>query len=153
MTTIEDAHSKLGGSRFRSSSQPKIHTPKAEIVDQPSPAESGHIGATPVGPAVRTELPLQLLKVEQPPISATSNNPALKECVAACILGLSDETLKKWRQRGIGPNYVQYGPDGAVRYLLSNLMEFRANHRIKTRHMPKIIEVREAPKAKHRKGS
>lgn len=112
--------------------------------------ESDAIRVLPVGPAVRTELPLQLLEVERPPISATDNNPALKECVAACILGLSDETLKKWRQRGIGPNYIQYGPDGVVSYLLSDLMEFRANHTIKTRPMPKTIEVRKASKTKHR---
>jgi hypothetical protein len=43
---------------------------------------------------------------------------------AAEILGLSEETLKKWRQRGgNGLSFLRY-PDGAVRYRLSTITKF-----------------------------
>jgi hypothetical protein len=83
------------------------------------------------GPTQRTELPGRYLKLEQPPISAFDDNPVFDENAAATILGLSPETLKKWRQRNIGPDYIQYGPAGPVRYTLNALMEFRATYTIK----------------------
>ena len=50
---------------------------------------------------------------------------------AGRILGRTDECLKKWRQRDQGPDYIQYGQNGVVRYELSALMAFRAEHRVK----------------------
>jgi hypothetical protein len=44
--------------------------------------------------------------------------------------------LKKWRQRNQGPDYVQYGPDGPVRYELDALMAFRARHRVRAKPKP-----------------
>lgn len=82
-------------------------------------------------PTQRTELPGRYLPLEQPPISAFDDNPVFDENAAATILGLSAETLKKWRQRNIGPDYIQYGPAGPVRYTLNALMAFRAAYTVK----------------------
>jgi predicted site-specific integrase-resolvase len=39
---------------------------------------------------------------------------------AALILGISEQTLRHWRQRGFGPRYVKYGKarNAPVRYRL-----------------------------------
>ncbi len=42
---------------------------------------------------------------------------------AAAFLNFSPETVKKWRQRKIGPAYVK-GETGAVRYRLSVLLQY-----------------------------
>jgi hypothetical protein len=55
----------------------------------------------------------------------------LGTCGAAKILSVGVELLKKWRQRDQGPDYVQYGPGGPVRYELDALMAFRALHRVR----------------------
>jgi hypothetical protein len=47
------------------------------------------------------------------------------------ILGKSVECLKKWRQRGKGPEYIQYEVGGSVHYVLSALIEFRQTHTIR----------------------
>jgi len=70
--------------------------------------------------------------IEQPPVSAFDDNPVFNELGAATILGVSAETLKKWRQRNIGPDYIQYGTSGPVPYELNSLMAFRAVHTVVT---------------------
>ena len=55
-------------------------------------------------------------------------NPVVNECGAAGLLGVSQELLKKWRQRGFGPNYIPYGENGPIRYELNELTEFREVH-------------------------
>ena len=112
--------------------------------------EIGRAQAVPIGAAHRTPLYSCILELEREPISAIDDNPALNERGAAVILGLSEVLLKKWRQRGIGPNYLQYGVNGAVRYLLNDLMHFRAEHTIKTRSMPETVESRRLPRSKGR---
>jgi hypothetical protein len=82
-------------------------------------------------PVKRTELPGTYLKLEQPPISAFNDNPVLNEIGAAQFLGLSTEQLKKWRQRNLGPDYIQYGPGGPVRYAIKALVDFRDAHTVK----------------------
>ena len=47
---------------------------------------------------------------------------AITEIEAAERLGLSVATLRQWRYRGRGPNFVRFGR--AVRYLPSDLDEF-----------------------------
>ena len=42
---------------------------------------------------------------------------------AAVILAISVDTLKKWRVRLKGPNFVRYH-DGAIRYKLSTVMRY-----------------------------
>jgi hypothetical protein len=77
-----------------------------------------------------TQVPAIYLTVERPPISTYDDNPVFDERGAAAFLGLRPETLKKWRQRNQGPDYIQYGPAGAVRYELDTLKAFRAAHRV-----------------------
>jgi hypothetical protein len=83
--------------------------------------------------AFRKEIPEMLLSYEPQPVSAYCNNPVLDERGAAAFLGLSQDLLKKWRQRSYGPNYIQYGKNGPVRYEFNELTEFRAFHRVQLR--------------------
>jgi hypothetical protein len=46
---------------------------------------------------------------------------------AAILLGVSKDTLKKWRVRKRGPRYYKYH-DGAIRYSLADLNQYFADH-------------------------
>jgi hypothetical protein len=70
------------------------------------------------------------------PLIAINDNPVFDVYAAARILGFSAERLKKWRQRNQGPDYIQYVPNGEVRYELSALMAYRAAHRVKVGSKP-----------------
>jgi hypothetical protein len=78
----------------------------------------------------RTQIPGVYLSIERPPVSAFDDNPVFNESGAAKLLGVSAECMKKWRQRNQGPDYLQYGRGGPVRYEMNALMEFRAVHRV-----------------------
>jgi len=57
------------------------------------------------------------MELEPPrPLSAINDDPVFNTRAAATIIGVSYEQMKKWRQRGQGPRYYQYGEDGPVRY-------------------------------------
>jgi hypothetical protein len=71
------------------------------------------------------------LTVEPPPISTYDDNPIFDARGAAAYLALSTECLKKWRQRDQGPEYIQFGPVGPIRYEWDTLKAFRAAHRVK----------------------
>jgi hypothetical protein len=86
--------------------------------------------SAPVAPAVHRELPATLLKLEPKPLSAYDDNPVLDPVSAACFVGVTEDTLKKWRYRQQGPDYIQYGPNGAVRYELKDLMAFRDRYKV-----------------------
>ena len=75
--------------------------------------------------ATRCEIPATLLDLEPQPLSANDDDPVFNERSAAFFLGVSPDCLKKWRQRKPGPDYLQYGANGPVRYLLSDLQSFR----------------------------
>ena len=80
----------------------------------------------------RSVLPGRYLTLEKLPISAFDDNPVFfNEVGAAKIVGVSAEVLKKWRQRNMGPDYIQYGSEGPVRYEFNTLMEFRATRAVK----------------------
>jgi hypothetical protein len=83
------------------------------------------------GAAQRRELPGKYLTLEQRPISVFDDNPVFNEFGVAKLVGVSAEVLKKWRQRNMGPDYIQYGPAGPVRYEFNALMAFRASHAVK----------------------
>ena len=87
--------------------------------------------AVSVGPAQRREIPATLLKLEPRPLSAYDDNPVFDERSAALFVGVSADCLKKWRQRKQGPDYIQYGPNGAVRYELNALQNFRDRHTVR----------------------
>jgi hypothetical protein len=76
------------------------------------------------------------LSVEHLPLLAYDDNPVFNQYGAAEILGVTAQCLKKWRQRNQGPDYLQYGGGGPVRYELSALMEFRAVNRVKVNSKP-----------------
>ena len=56
---------------------------------------------------------------------------AVGEREVVAILGLSLQTLRNWRHLGRGPRYCKYGR--AVRYLLTDLLDWREQHRITPR--------------------
>jgi len=67
------------------------------------------------------------------PLSAYDENPVLNEAGAAFIIGVTADCLKKWRKRDKGPDYIQYGLNGVVRYELKALMEFRDKYTVRAR--------------------
>ena len=103
-----------------------ISPQSARSAGTPEPAQPVQEGA-----AQRRELPGEYLTLELQPISAFNDNPVFNEFGAAQIVGVSAETLKKWRQRDMGPDYIQYGAEGPVRYELDALKAYRATHTIK----------------------
>jgi hypothetical protein len=81
---------------------------------------------------VRILMPTRYTELEPPlPLSVIDDDPVFPPAVAATILGVSRETLKRWRQLGQGPDYFQYGEGGPVRYALSALRRFQTQHMIK----------------------
>jgi hypothetical protein len=79
----------------------------------------------------RTEVPFCLMGLEpRLPFAVFNDNPVFDVVHASRILGVSQELLEKWRQRGQGPDYIQYGPKGPVRYELSALEAHKAIHRV-----------------------
>jgi hypothetical protein len=90
-----------------------------------------HSRSVPVGPAQRRELPATYLALEPKPILAYDDNPVFNEIGAAQLIGVTADCLKKWRHRKQGPDYIQYGSNGPVRYELKALMEFRDKYRVR----------------------
>jgi hypothetical protein len=78
----------------------------------------------------RRYVPRVFLDLAPRPPLAYDDNPLFNEASAARFLGISAECIKKWRQRNQGPNYLQYGPGGPVRYELNTLIAFWAAHKI-----------------------
>jgi hypothetical protein len=94
--------------------------------------DSDQTASLPAGPSSpRRLVPAIYLEVERPPVSTYDDNPIFNERGAGTYLGLSCEKLKKWRQRDQGPDYIQFGKAGPVRYELNALVAFRAAHRVK----------------------
>jgi hypothetical protein len=87
--------------------------------------------SVPLAPAQRHEVSPTLLKLEHQPLSVYDDNPVLDERSAAFIVGVTADCLKKWRQRNKGPDYIQYGHNGVVRYELNALMEFRDRNTVR----------------------
>ena len=81
--------------------------------------------------AQRREFPTTFVKLEPMPLAAYDDNPVFDETSASRFLGISQACLKKWRQREQGPDYIQYGTNGPVRYELSALQEFRDRDRVR----------------------
>ena len=73
-----------------------------------------------------------LVELEAPrPLSAFDDDPVLGTADAARILGIAADTMKKWRQRNQGPEYIQYEANGPVLYRLSALRQYQATHTVK----------------------
>jgi hypothetical protein len=83
------------------------------------------------------EIPERFMCLEPPlPPLAINDNPVFNVNAAGRILGVSAERLDKWRQRNQGPDFIQYGKNGSVRYPLSALMAYRAAHTVKVGSKP-----------------
>jgi hypothetical protein len=83
------------------------------------------------GSAQLRELPSAPLEIKPQPLSAYDDNPVLNDVGAAFIIGVTADCLKKWRQRSKGPNYIQYGLNGPVRYELKALLDYRDKYRVR----------------------
>jgi hypothetical protein len=85
----------------------------------------------------RTQIPEKLVQLEPAkPLSAINDDPVVDAIDGAVILGVKVATLKKWRQRNQGPDFIQYGQHGPVRYRVRALMEFRESHTVKPGSRP-----------------
>ena len=80
--------------------------------------------------AQRTLMPQSTTPHESRPQSALNDIPVANPRAASLILGISVELPKKWRQRRKGPDYIQYGPGGPVRYEVRALLEFRELYKV-----------------------
>lgn len=89
---------------------------------------------TPKPPEI-PERPMQL-EPDEPPVFINPD-PVFNTPDAATILGVEPSRLEKWRQRGQGPDYLQYEKHGSVRYELSALIAFKAAHRIRASRQPR----------------
>jgi hypothetical protein len=107
----------------------RMHSPNAELSSRTAVGATGSQSAE-VRTAKCTELPSTKPPAASKPLSACDDNPVLNDQGASFILGVSVDLLKKWRQRRQGPDYIQYGPRGLVRYELKALVEFRDYYKI-----------------------
>ena len=65
-------------------------------------------------------------------------DPVFEVREAAAILGISKDLLDKWRERGEGPEYIQYyGHGGPVRYRFSALEAFKVTHTVRPLRQPR----------------
>ena len=115
--------------RTKPSTAAQTQTPGTAGPSQPTNEVNSTRPATLPAPR-RTYVPRVFLDLAPRPLLAYDDNPVFNEASAARFLGISAECIKKWRQRNQGPDYLQYGPGGPVRYELKTLTEFRAAHKI-----------------------
>lgn len=110
--------------------RPQNTTPTQTTTPHSQPQASSTQPARPAAQKAsqRQLLPLSFLKLEdgQVTLTAINDDPVLEPRGAAIFLGVTVECLKKWRYRGQGPNYIQYGENGPVRYRLRSLIAYRA---------------------------
>ena len=104
------------------STQPTVAAKRFQLVDL-------------VAPNI-TQMPAEYPSVESRALSTFDDNPLFGTYEAAEILAIGVDLLKKWRQRDQGPDYVQYGLGGPVRYELDALMAFRVRHRVRVSSKP-----------------
>jgi hypothetical protein len=101
---------------------------------RPSEATAGNSSAVTAAPTAamhRTLLPCSVFRLKPVELSTLlQDNPVFGTKSAAAFLGVSEELLKKWRQRGTGPAFIQYEPCGIVLYALDALLKYRAEHTI-----------------------
>ena len=80
---------------------------------------------------LRLVIPESYTELEpRPPLSAINDDPVFNTRDAAEILGVSYEAMKKWRERDRGPDYIQYGFEGPIRYSWNVLLNFRERHTV-----------------------
>jgi hypothetical protein len=107
-----------------------LSKPKKPVYSPDKIASFARSRSAPVAPAKRREVPEIFLTLQPRPVSAYDDNPVFNEINAARLIGVTADCLKKWRQRKQGPDYIQYGTNGPIRYELNALIDFRNKHRI-----------------------
>lgn len=126
MPNLTGPHNKGAVSTQKTSAATTAQPPALSITPSSSPVARARVFPPPVFPdGHRLQIPMAYLNVEPRPVWACNDNPVFNERGAAQLLGVSAECLKKWRQRDQGPDYIQYGPNGPIRYELSTLTAFR----------------------------
>ena len=113
---------------------------RGSLFNQPQPARVVRVTrpenpardsqAAELRPAKCTTQPAANPPAVSKPLSAYDDNPVLDAQGASFVLGVSVDLLKKWRQRKLGPDYIQYGAGGTVRYEVKVLLEFRDYYRV-----------------------
>ncbi len=73
-------------------------------------------------------LPRQLYIPEAILEKFVNDDPMFGTLGAAIVLGISADLLRKWRQRGKGPQYYKFGELGPIVYSLKSLNAFKAAH-------------------------
>jgi len=76
----------------------------------------------------RTLLPRHLLVEPADLERYLADDPVVGTRGAAIILGVSIDQVKKWRQRGQGPEYYQFEEGGPIRYSINALNRYKAAH-------------------------
>jgi predicted DNA-binding transcriptional regulator AlpA len=66
-------------------------------------------------------------------------NTLLSNCEAAAFLGVSPDTLPRWRWSGIGPSYLKIGR--SVKYRLSDLEAYLAGRRVEIKGQDLSVKV------------
>jgi hypothetical protein len=114
-----------------------VQPPPSSTNPSSSPVARKRVFSPPVLPdGRRLQIPMAYLDIEPKPVWACNDNPVFNQHGAAKLVGVSSECLKKWRQRNQGPDYIQYGPNGPIRYELSALTAFRAANTVHIRSKP-----------------
>ena len=123
-----------GNAPVRPTSTPSPN-PKPSIAEQAGRwlAERGATQPPPADNRVRIVLPRQLYVEPADLEKFVNDDPMFGSLGAAIILGISLDLVKKWRQRGEGPEYYQFGNRGPVLYSLSMLNAFKAAHLVTPR--------------------
>jgi hypothetical protein len=106
--------------------QPAASTPLTPTTSHGTPSATVRSTNNGQPTAQGQVLPPRLLQLESKnvPLSAINDDPVLDARAAAAFLGVKVGCLKKWRFRNQGPDYIQYGINGPVRYRLSTLKAY-----------------------------
>ncbi len=86
-----------------------------------------------------TAIPAQFTSLELvEPEKFINDDPVFNTADAAAILSVTADRMVKWRYREQGPAYLRYEANGHVRYELSELIRFKAAHRVRPARQPRI---------------
>lgn len=113
----------------------------SQIFEEPKGNSTPSVEQKPASPVSRTSstslkyttATLHLVRLEGSDRRSVYNDvPVFDVWDAARILGVSQDLLEKWRQRGQGPAYYQYeGPRGPVRHLAHELRAYQEAHLVR----------------------
>jgi hypothetical protein len=92
------------------------------------PLHEGRFRESPL--SRRIENPGVYLQMERAPVSTYDGSPIFSTRGASRFLGLHAEKLMKWRQPDQGPDYIQSGTGGPVRYKLDALVALREINKV-----------------------